>query len=265
MTALARDAALQEQDVLRAVIATPEDDFPRLQYADWCEENDQQARADLIRAQVELATLPIPPAGYTDNCPCCGHRRTHQDGCRFLVCSQQQWGAMNALSINPFGCLQNGMACMDRWHWSRGFVERVECSLDAWCWYGPDIAVRHPLARVTALVSSSQCPSTRGYLGPAGEEVDIVHTGAQRTIRCGGANCSLVVTASNYNGDWRHQDTVMHTGTAWWARPLLERLASAYRDVILQADFTRAGPIQEAASGILIGWAREEGLRRLEG
>lgn len=48
-----------EQRALWAAIrANPDDDLPRLVYADWCDENGDPARAEFIRVQCELARLP---------------------------------------------------------------------------------------------------------------------------------------------------------------------------------------------------------------
>ena len=44
-----------DHPLLRAVIAEPDDDTLRLALADWFDENDQSARADFIRVQIELA------------------------------------------------------------------------------------------------------------------------------------------------------------------------------------------------------------------
>lgn len=44
--------------LIRAVYAAPDDDAPRLIYADWLDEHDDPARAEFIRLQVELARLP---------------------------------------------------------------------------------------------------------------------------------------------------------------------------------------------------------------
>ncbi|MEZ4319949.1 MAG: TIGR02996 domain-containing protein [Myxococcota bacterium] len=44
--------------LLDAVLANPEDDEPRLVFADWYEEHGDPERAELIRAQCELAGLP---------------------------------------------------------------------------------------------------------------------------------------------------------------------------------------------------------------
>ena len=46
-----------EQGLLSAICESPEDDTPRLVYADWLEEHDQPQRAEFIRAQCALATM----------------------------------------------------------------------------------------------------------------------------------------------------------------------------------------------------------------
>jgi uncharacterized protein (TIGR02996 family) len=47
----------QEQGLLTTVLAEPDNDDPRLVYADWLDEHDQPARAEFIRLQIELARL----------------------------------------------------------------------------------------------------------------------------------------------------------------------------------------------------------------
>jgi uncharacterized protein (TIGR02996 family) len=46
------------QGFLQAIIADPEDDAPRLVYADWLDEHGDTARAEFIRTQCERARLP---------------------------------------------------------------------------------------------------------------------------------------------------------------------------------------------------------------
>lgn len=46
-----------EQALLAAVIASPDDDLPRLVYADWLDEHHQSARAEFIRLQIERSSL----------------------------------------------------------------------------------------------------------------------------------------------------------------------------------------------------------------
>lgn len=56
---------------LRTIVADPEDDTVRLAFADWLDENDDPARAEFIRVQVELARIdhdhaPLSEDGYDD-------------------------------------------------------------------------------------------------------------------------------------------------------------------------------------------------------
>lgn len=46
-----------EAALLAAVCAAPDDDLPRLVYADWCDEQGRHLRADFIRSQIELTRL----------------------------------------------------------------------------------------------------------------------------------------------------------------------------------------------------------------
>jgi uncharacterized protein (TIGR02996 family) len=45
---------------LSAICETPDDDTPRLVYADWLDDSGEPERAEFIRAQVELARPPAP-------------------------------------------------------------------------------------------------------------------------------------------------------------------------------------------------------------
>lgn len=47
----------EREALLRAVCANPDDDTPRLVFADWLQENGEEARAEFIRVQIELARL----------------------------------------------------------------------------------------------------------------------------------------------------------------------------------------------------------------
>src|SRR4051812_13666429 len=47
-----------ERKLLDAVLADPDDDAPRLVYADWLDEHDQPERAEFIRLQIALASQP---------------------------------------------------------------------------------------------------------------------------------------------------------------------------------------------------------------
>jgi uncharacterized protein (TIGR02996 family) len=49
---------IEEQSLLSTIVADPDNDRPRMVYADWLEQHGQYDRARLIRVQIELARLP---------------------------------------------------------------------------------------------------------------------------------------------------------------------------------------------------------------
>jgi uncharacterized protein (TIGR02996 family) len=55
-----RALTAEDDAFLRAVIADPEDDAPRLRYADWLRANGDPERAELIRLEVRLARAANP-------------------------------------------------------------------------------------------------------------------------------------------------------------------------------------------------------------
>jgi uncharacterized protein (TIGR02996 family) len=96
----------QEQAFLQAIRETPDDDAPRLIYADWLEEQGgaaRTARAAFIRIQCRLAELP-------DDDPACD--ALEDEAADLLAEYEGEW-------TQPL----YGVA--DDWLFSRGFVERI--------------------------------------------------------------------------------------------------------------------------------------------
>ncbi len=58
--------AAEERALLRAVIAAPADDLPRLVYADWLEEHGDPDRAEFIRVQCRLADMSPADPDWVD-------------------------------------------------------------------------------------------------------------------------------------------------------------------------------------------------------
>jgi len=52
-----------EDALIRAIIAAPADDAPRLVYADWLDEHDEALRANLIRGQIAGKSFGLKPRG----------------------------------------------------------------------------------------------------------------------------------------------------------------------------------------------------------
>src|SRR5262245_43887591 len=95
----------EEAALLDAVRAAPDDDAPRLRYADWLAERGD-ARAELIRVQCELARPDVPAA-----------RRA-----QLLLRERELFGARRDEWLQPLRALHvEG----DQVTWRRGFVEEV--------------------------------------------------------------------------------------------------------------------------------------------
>ena len=130
-----------ENALLAAVLAAPDDDLPRLVYADWLEENGQPERAEFIRVQCDLAKDHALDASCSGiQCQRCyeisamrrrqanllgfgpgGHRR-NDDSNWF------KWAGYAALIV-PRRDVQGFVTGMFR----RGFVSEVRCTLAEWC------------------------------------------------------------------------------------------------------------------------------------
>jgi uncharacterized protein (TIGR02996 family) len=97
---------MNEPALLQGVLDAPDDDAPRLVYADWLEDDGQSERAELIRVQIELERLAPYDAG---------HARLAARASALLRRYDEQWRP-------PLP----GWAADRTWDgWRRGFLDRV--------------------------------------------------------------------------------------------------------------------------------------------
>jgi uncharacterized protein (TIGR02996 family) len=116
----------QEIDLLRTIAREPDDDAPRLVYADWLDDNDRPERAEFIRGQVRLA-------GMVDDSP---QRRELAFRCRQLLdAHEEEWNEQ--LPGLPL-----------EWHWSRGFVEMIDIDPEGLVEEGAELFERFPIRRL---------------------------------------------------------------------------------------------------------------------
>jgi uncharacterized protein (TIGR02996 family) len=119
----------QEEAFLQAIIENPEDDAPRLVYADWLDEHGQSGRAGFIRTQIELARLPE------------GDERQQELRTRagyLLYKEQLAWRQR----------LRSGKTELKL---VRGFVEGVALSAGAWLQQGKRLLAATPLRTLEVL------------------------------------------------------------------------------------------------------------------
>ncbi len=105
---------------IKAVLDCPDDDAPRLVYADWLDE-----RGDHVFCDGSLIVC--------DSCKRWKVLKKRER--RILKDYDQPWLATR---VNWF----------DSWTWKRGFVCRVKTTMDRWLQYGPQIVRQYPLEGV---------------------------------------------------------------------------------------------------------------------
>jgi uncharacterized protein (TIGR02996 family) len=119
-----------ENPFLQALLAEPEDDTLRLAMADWLDENDQPARAEFIRVQIELAR-GVPAR----------ERRCQLElrQCELLKAHEDEWVAPLA------EVLERRRGQWGGWVFRRGFVEYFHLPATVINKHGRKLAERTPV------------------------------------------------------------------------------------------------------------------------
>lgn len=136
--------------VLQAILEHPDDDLPRLQYADLLEEQGQGERAEFIRVQLELADLPKQPGI---------HRAWTHDDNLHLICKCHGCQLHKQEQILLYKSEVSYLA--NWWHWiqplnlelayvvfRRGFLESITCPWEHWHAHADAITAQHPIREV---------------------------------------------------------------------------------------------------------------------
>jgi uncharacterized protein (TIGR02996 family) len=116
--------------LLRKIIDHPDDDLPRLVFADWCDDQRQARRAEFIRRQVAGTLVTVGLSWLVE--------LEHALGCQPHEC---QFSATpgEAAVTTPAGL---------RLTFRRGFVDSVRCPLGDWLAHGPRVVREHPVRGV---------------------------------------------------------------------------------------------------------------------
>jgi uncharacterized protein (TIGR02996 family) len=148
--------------LLAAVLDRPEDDAPRLAYADWLDEHGEPERGEFIRVQVELHPMLKDPRvahvpGVSEMCGCryCRLRNREHDlwnlraGDRFVVAGDAGailGGRCHVLLPTDSYASANDPHGLPSLIFRRGFVDELRCPLAAFlggdcpaCWGTGDL------------------------------------------------------------------------------------------------------------------------------
>lgn len=138
----------------REVLEYPDDDGARLRFADWCEDNEERGRAELIRLQVEKATL----VGHENE-----HPKITGPGGQMLStfcakCDRLQllefyeltiWGSYGTVDSFRHALRLSGLESIATKEVRRGFVEAISLPLAAFMEHAEGLFREHPITSVT--------------------------------------------------------------------------------------------------------------------
>jgi uncharacterized protein (TIGR02996 family) len=138
----------QEEAFLQAIVESPEDDLPRLVFADWLEENSQPERAEFIRVQVELE-----PHRFEIDRPRVRELLTREE--ELLRLHEDDWlgpvvAALSAQRAVPDPDIYGPF-------FRRGMPEVVAVSLSELVEHGEDLLAAHPTIRELVVLDVQGC------------------------------------------------------------------------------------------------------------
>lgn len=170
----------RERGFLDAVLADPSDDFPRLVYADWLEDEGRTERAEFIRqairyphaafARLTSSVDPFALLGLTPGQPV-------QVG----FGSSVQWRTWMWGETDDFGCVIQDLGRRLDYREDRGFVSGLRCTLADFMTHAGAIFAAAPVEEVT-ITDRHPGHDTRGYQGWWGTD-DLVVGGDNIPLR----------------------------------------------------------------------------------
>lgn len=137
--------------LLAAVLANPDDDAPRLIMSDWWDEHGQSGRAEFVRVQAALASLPAWVPGRPNEQGVISHGVPNA---RVEALRRREDELLSA-QVGPPGRLNDGSwswplwQWLSYWRWRRGFIVAVGCTAESWLEHGDAIVAAAPVEEVT--------------------------------------------------------------------------------------------------------------------
>ncbi len=142
---------------LEDILANPADDWLRLIYADYLEDNGQEERSEFIRVQIELFNWPCEcddvERVYHPECKCKEKGELQRRERELLKNKMVDTSTPKHRRRTQLECLMatealGRYALVSRYTWHRGFMQSVVCTCEAWLKQGSALVRQHPLERV---------------------------------------------------------------------------------------------------------------------
>lgn len=131
-----------EEVLLQEICANPNDDTPRLVYADWLDENGHEERAHYIRVKCGLfadkGDYEMQPVWALAVAKAFGFSTDPSDGDKGYF-RHFGYGSGNELATHR----------EVKWGWERGFISYIECECMDWVKYGRKVIKVAPIKKAT--------------------------------------------------------------------------------------------------------------------
>ena len=146
------DMSEAERSLLDAVLENPDDDLPRLVYADYLDENGDPKRAEFIRAQIAIARLSFEEAYDSDEYVSAIRSVSSIEAKDYLNWIRQAGFPFGDLGKVYFDSKDDSIRIRDdetcnQFHFRKGFVEKI-IAPEAWCSDNWHSIISHPISAI---------------------------------------------------------------------------------------------------------------------
>jgi uncharacterized protein (TIGR02996 family) len=224
-----------DEAFLKAIAENPDDDAPRLIYADWLEEHGgaaEAARAAFIRAQCRLAQMPLQDPA----------RPALQDECGDLLAEHE----------NEWTASVRGVA--ERWEFRRGFIEQIEIRDGMFLKHAEALMSRLPLRAAAFRVQEKSSRSLA-----ACPQLSRLETIEVRHQRLGDSALRPLLTSPHLN----HLTALNLSGNAIEAPTVAGLLEGTIAPRLQRLDLSRNDRLGDRAVGTLVNSPRLSNLQAL--
>ena len=129
------------ESLLKAVVASPDDDLPRLVAADWLDEHGDPDRGEFIRLQIERAKADHPRLALRE-------RQLLNDPLRAGLWAVDACPSIVRLDLDSTAYAPP-LSGTERVAFRRGFPFRVTCTAEEWLRHGRAIVPRQPVRELS--------------------------------------------------------------------------------------------------------------------